>query len=82
MRITDVTTDDGKKCATLINLIKQGRWDLSGADAEMLVDVRKWIQSLAVQMAEQLRSKQSPQEMRVTSMGTLPVSGTKKSKKK
>lgn len=58
MQLANVTDDDGRRCAALIKLIATGRWDLSGKDAEELVRVKQWIQQLAGQMADQLRSKQ------------------------
>ena len=56
MKVSNVTNEDGKLCAQLLNLVKTGRWDLSGSEAEALVSTKKWLQSVAVQMAEQLRT--------------------------
>lgn len=76
MRVTEVTNDDGRMCAQLLNLIKSGRWDLSGSEAEALVATKRWLQQLAGLMAEQLKPSAKPiaapaaeAPMRIKSMG-------------
>lgn len=54
MQVTNVTNDDGRKMANLINFLKAGRWDLSGNDADALVAVKQWVQSVAMDMASKL----------------------------
>lgn len=87
MQISEVRNDDGRACANLIQLLKQGRWDLSGAEAEQLVNVKKWVHGLALQMAEKLKADVQPtvaqsapvptQGIRIKSRGTI---GSKKKK--
>lgn len=93
MKVSNVTNEDGKLCAQLLNLVKTGRWDLSGSEAEALVATKRWLQSVAVQMAEQLRTPSvsspsvsipaitqapAPELMKIKSMGKLPVTKKKK----
>lgn len=54
MQVTNVTNDDGRRMANLINFLKAGRWDLTGSDAEALVSVKQWVQALAGDMATAL----------------------------
>lgn len=85
MKLTDVTPDDGRNCAHLINFLKAGRWELSGEDAGRLVQVKSWIASMAGQMAENLKSPaptSNPTEgFKITKMGPLS-SSSKKGKRK
>jgi hypothetical protein len=89
MKISEVSVEDGRMCVQLIKLISSGRWDLSGADAEALVATKRWIQSLAMVMGEQLKTKpaepaapvSSTEGFKVKSMGSLPTA-TKRSRKK
>lgn len=90
MQISEVRLEDGKACANLINLLKSGRWDLSGEEAEQLVAVKKWVHGLALNMAEKLKpaasvptvsapvSAPSP-VMKIKSRGT--IGGSKKKRK-
>lgn len=84
MKLSEVTNEDGKMCAQLINLIKSGRWDLSGSDAEALVKTKIWLQGVAVQMASQLRNESvaipqpSAAPLRIKSSGKLPSSSKNK----
>lgn len=96
MNLTNVTMDDGKKCAQLLNLLHAGKWDLSGADIAAHSDTVRWLHGLANQMAEQLKlSKATPttpavtvdsltapttQAFRIKQMG--PIGSGKISKKK
>lgn len=94
MKVSSVTQEDGKLCAQLLNLVKSGRWDLSGSEAEALVATKRWLQSVAVQMAEQLRTPPVSEQqlqgasdvMKIKSMGSLPAGNqsgkSTKSKKK
>ena len=59
MKLQQVTNEDGRMCAQLLNLLKSGRWDLSGADAEAFVATRKWVQALAGELATNLKSAAS-----------------------
>jgi len=89
MKLTDVSLDDGRRCAHLINLLKTGRWDLTGAEIDELVRVKQWVMLLAGAMAEQLKSKDAPpappapapaaSSFKVKAMGPL---GSAKPKKK
>lgn len=81
MQLSNVSMEDGKYCATLVNILTKGRWDLSGSDAEELMKVRRWVHDLAMQMAQQLKSSSPPpaagspapiQGMKIKSAGPLP----------
>lgn len=78
MQLSGITKQDGMNCAHLINFLKAGRWNLSGEENELLSEVKRWVQSLALEMANQLRAEASPPSpaptMRVKSMGSLPTS--------
>lgn len=86
MQLSEVRIEDGKACASLINLLKTGRWELSGDDAEELVRVKKWVHGLALSMAEKLKpaaqekAQPSPAPastaMKIKSRG--PIGGKKK----
>lgn len=83
MRITEVTNQDGILLAHLLNVFKVARFDnLTGPDIERVVDAKKFLQSLAQQAAEQLRTKSAPKvennSFKVKSMGKLPSSNKKK----
>lgn len=88
MRLIEVTEQDGRFCAQLLNILKEGRWDLSGADAEAFVSTKKWVQSIAMQMAEQLKSKSvnanssSTSGFKVQQIGSLPITPIKAGSKK
>lgn len=58
MEVSKVTNDDGRAMAQLINFLTKGRWDLTGADAEALVGVKRWAASVAGAMAAQLSPAQ------------------------
>lgn len=58
MQLNEVRIEDGRACANLINLLKKGRWDLSGEEAEQLVQVKKWVHDVALQMADKLKPVQ------------------------
>lgn len=71
MIVSEVKIEDGRACANLINLLKTGRWDLSGTEAEQLVAVKKWVHEVALSMAKQLETpKAAP-------VATQPVGGFK-----
>lgn len=78
MDLRNVSMNDGKACAYLLNLLKSGRWDFSGAEAAIHVDVVKWVFLLANKMAEQLKESEKPKseapaDFSIKSMGQLPV---------
>lgn len=86
MDISKLTSDDAIRCANLAKLLANGRWDLTGSNAEELVRVKKWVHDLAMQMAAQLKpqaptAKQEPQTMKVKAMGALPPSKSSQKKK-
>lgn len=80
MKVEQVTIEDGKMCAQLINLLKNGRWDLSGSDAEALVETKKWLQGVAAQLAQQLKAPQQAAP-KIVRMGTIDKKQTKKRKR-
>lgn len=92
MDLSNVTLDDGRRLAALVQLLKAGRWDLSGAEAEELVRVKLWVQELATKMVPALKSPPTPapsQEaapagggFKVKSMGQLPTKARKGRKAK
>lgn len=94
MKLSEVTITDGKLCAQLVNLLKAGRWELSGADTVAYTETFKWAQGLAFSIASELKEKPknaeaviipednglAPGEFRVKKLVNPPES--KKSKKK
>lgn len=87
MQVSQVSLDDGRQCAVLLQLLKGGRWDLSGDDAQRFVDAKKWVASLAASMASQLKTPESPPTpappgngFKVVGMG--PIGSSKPGKKK
>lgn len=85
MKVSEVSPADGRLCGQLLNLLKHGRWDLSGADITAHGETVRWVQYLAHQMAEQLKAASAPsatQGMKIKSAGPLPTkpSGSKKKK--
>jgi hypothetical protein len=81
MKLSEVSVEDGKKCAQLINLLKAGRWELSGPDIAAHSETVRWVHALAGSMAEQLKGSSSASTMKVKSVGSLPVASKKKSKR-
>lgn len=55
MKVSEVTVSDGKSCALLIKFLNNGRWELSGTDAETLAQTKRWLHDVAVAMAAQLQ---------------------------
>lgn len=93
MKVSEVSNEDGKACINLIKFLLNGRWDLSGKDAEVFAQTKLWVQGIAVQMGEHMKSRPvlpptpapSPTApMKITGMGKLPSSsnGIKQKKKK
>lgn len=87
MNISNVTIQDGKLCAILINALNAARFaDVSGKDVEAIVAAKKWLADVAIQMASELKKKpDSPSVPAITgfkvkSMGKLPASNSKKKK--
>lgn len=93
MQVTSVTNADGQQMANVINFLKQGRWpNMSGDDAEALVAAKRWVQSVALDMAKQLSPvKAAPvaatpvpesTTFKVKAMGSLdaPLKGRRKKK--
>lgn len=54
MQVSNVTNADGQQMANVINFLKAGRWDLSGKDADAFVEMKRWVASVATEMAKQL----------------------------
>lgn len=88
MKVTEVSNDDGRMMAQLINFLGKGRWDLSGADAEQLVGVKRWCAAVAGDMARDLSPEKTPAApespsggFRVKAVGPLPGKATKRRKK-
>lgn len=77
MQVTNVTNDDGRRMANLINFLKAGRWDLTGADAEALVAVKQWIQILAGDMAASLSKAGAAPSAAKVSDSPAPAAGFK-----
>lgn len=74
MDVSKVSMADGKACAQLLNLLRSGKWELSGADATVYVDTVRWVHGLATSMAAQLKDT-SPVPASGTS--SLPPGGMK-----
>lgn len=83
MEISKVTQDDGKYCLQLLNLLKMGRWELSGPDIAAHAATIQWFRGIASKMADSVKgqttlpagpSGDKPVEaMKIKSMGKLPV---------
>lgn len=81
MKLSDVTRDDGIRCANLFNLLKNGRFTLSDADTEEYTRVKKWLHDLMLEMARQLKTEAkapapaaAPEGgFKVKAMGRLPA---------
>lgn len=56
MDIRDVSKIDGRMCAQLINILKEGTWSLSGPDIVAHMETTRWVHELASKMAEQLKA--------------------------
>lgn len=89
MQLQNVSLEDGRNCAILIQLLSRGRWDLSGAEAQQLVNTKQWVAALAGEMAKHLTDKapaapkpNDSQVMKITKMGPIGGSTKKLSKKK
>jgi hypothetical protein len=89
MKVSEVNNNDGKLCAQLINLLKHGKWELTGPDITAHADTVRWVHSLASLMAEQLSpgitkkpeaSAPVAPQMRIKAMG--PVGSASPSKPK
>lgn len=90
MKITEVTIQDGSHCAAVINALNIAKFDnLTGKDLEVLVDAKKWLKQVALQMATELKSAhKSAQEsapaappapaMKIKSMGQTKTGMKKK----
>jgi len=81
--ISNVSNDDGRRCANLIAFLTKGRWDLTGKDAEELVLVKRWVHDLAQTMARKLAPAAAPASsggFRVKSAGPLPATKGRKKK--
>lgn len=88
MKLQQVTIKDGQMLAQLINLLRAGRWDLSGKDVNAYSETFSWVQSMAAQMADLLKTDSSPSPttgFKVKAAGPLPsapVSTGKSNRKK
>lgn len=86
MLVTNVSLDDGRHCAALINALNAARYqDLSGKDIDALVAAKRWLHEVAGKMAIELQDKAPPTEaplpasgFRVKSMGQMSNSKKKK----
>lgn len=58
MQVTNVSVEDGKQCAAVINALNIAKFsDLSGKDIDTLVAAKRWLISVATEMATQLKNK-------------------------
>lgn len=58
MKILDVSLEDGRKCAALINALKLAQFEkLTMEDMESLMAARRWLMELALDMAKELKGK-------------------------
>lgn len=88
MQVSDINKEDGIACANLISLVKSARWaNMSSEDAEHLLRAKEWLRTLAVMMAEGLKSKPvapaapaATGGFKIKAMG--PIAGAKPRKKK
>lgn len=75
MKINEVSLEDGKQCAHLINSMKLVT-GLSASDAEAFVAAKRWLHALAGQMAEQLKDHpevSKPKETQAASAGGIKI---------
>lgn len=87
MRIVECTIQDGKSCAHLINLMRAGKWNLSGDEMTLHTDAVRWLFSLANEMAKNLKDQPGTTPaaapgFKIKSIGTLPGKPSKKIPKK
>ncbi len=79
MEVSKVTTEDGKSCAVLMNLITHGKWEMSSKEMESLFETKKWLHGLALKMAAQLKSPPPENKQEFTPLNPpevpLPASG-------
>lgn len=78
MKLSDVNLQDGKACAHLINLLKTGRWEMSGSEAEVHGAVLRWVQALAMGIAAQIKQ---PESAKTPDTPAAPVAPQKRKKK-
>jgi len=88
MQVSQVSNQDGRMCAQLINLLNRGKWELSGPDIHAHAETVRWVQHVAGLMAADLKGKSAEEKaapaattpMKIKKMGSLPGSSAKKSK--
>lgn len=69
MKLSEVSMDDGRACAHLLNALKVGRFDMTGGDVEAFISAKRWLQALAGDMATQLKAVPQPASASSTSPG-------------
>lgn len=85
MKLSDVSNLDVRMCVQLLNLLKAGRWELSGPDIAAHADTVRWVQSVATQIGESVKGSapkvpDTTPGFTVKNMG--PIAGPKPRKKK
>lgn len=79
MKVSEVSSQDGRMCAQLLNLLKAGKWELSGPDIAAHAATLQWVQRLAQDMGSQLNPPKATEGIKIKSSG--PISGSTKKKK-
>jgi hypothetical protein len=94
MQISQADIRDGKMCATLINFLKAGKWDLTGKDIELYNQLLVWTKELAGAIVPHIQGKKEeaataatatvddPAAFSVKRVGQLPASKPAKASKK
>lgn len=95
MQVSQVSKEDGIQLAHILNALKAARYDNVGeSDMEKLIVAKKWLHSLAMEMAKQLSPAQklavpanasaaSPTSgFKVKNMGPIGATATKIGNKK
>lgn len=92
MQVLEVSNEDGKACAYLIQFLSNGSWNIKGDDAEKLILCKRWVSEIAVKMAKQLKpdikasvpapTDSSTSGFKVKGMGPLNSGMKRKVKKK
>lgn len=81
MEVSKITKDDAVLCMQLLNMLKVGRWELSGPDIAAHANTLQWVRQLADKMAASAKGAPAPSDapaMRVTASGPIGGSGLAK----
>lgn len=78
MKISDVSEQDGRMCAHLIRAMKIAKYDnLTEKDMEIMVQIKQWINWVALAMAAELKKAPAIQPAPLTEEEKKPLEGFK-----